>query len=80
MSCPDLAAIARVGTPRGDRMLAEHVQSCRSCWLDWQILTGVRLLAEVHGADDPVTWGQRTGAALLVAASVVLFILAGGAL
>ena len=44
MSCPDLSALARAGTPRADPMVVEHIRSCRSCWLDWQIQQGARYL------------------------------------
>lgn len=44
MNCPDLAALKRVGTPRGDPSVVEHVRTCDSCWLDWQIQQGARAL------------------------------------
>ena len=60
MNCPDLTAIARAGTLRSDPEVENHVKSCPSCWLDWQVMTGVRLLAEAEarerlGPHDPGT-------------------------
>lgn len=51
MSCPDLRTLGRVGTPNADPAILEHIASCRSCWLDWQIQQGARLLK------DPATTG-----------------------
>ena len=44
MTCPDLSDLARVGTPRADPVVVEHLQQCHSCWLDWQIQQGARYL------------------------------------
>lgn len=44
MTCPDLAALRRAGTPRSDPAVVEHLQTCEQCWLDWQIQQGARLL------------------------------------
>ena len=44
MTCPDLSDLARVGTPRADPAVVEHLQQCHSCWLDWQIQQGARYL------------------------------------
>ena len=46
MSCPDLSALARVGTPRADPAVAEHLRTCDSCRLDWQIQQGTRYLLD----------------------------------
>lgn len=46
MSCPDLSALARAGTPRADPAVVEHIRSCDSCWLDWQIQQGARFLLD----------------------------------
>lgn len=51
MSCPDLRTLGRVGTPNADPAILEHIASCRSCWLDWQIQQGARYL------QDPATTG-----------------------
>ena len=54
MTCPDLSALARAGTPRADPAVEEHLRTCRACWLDWQIQQGARYLheAQVNPADD----------------------------
>lgn len=44
MTCPDLAALRRAGTPRSDPAVVEHLHACEECWLDWQIQQGARLL------------------------------------
>lgn len=51
MSCPDLRTLGRVGTDNADPSILEHIASCRSCWLDWQIQQGARYL------EDPATRG-----------------------
>ncbi len=51
MSCPDLRTLGRVGTPDADPAILEHITSCRSCWLDWQIQQAARYL------QDPATAG-----------------------
>lgn len=51
MSCPDLRTLGRVGTDNADPAILEHITSCRSCWLDWQIQQGARYL------EDPATTG-----------------------
>lgn len=54
MNCPDLRTLSRVGTPNADPAVVEHVSSCESCWLDWQIQQGMRYLEDplVKGASD----------------------------
>lgn len=54
MSCPDLSALARAGTPQADPAVKEHLRACRACWLDWQIQQGARYLHEeqINLADD----------------------------
>lgn len=42
MKCPDLSELARVGTPSADPAVVEHLKTCSSCWLDWQIQEGAR--------------------------------------
>lgn len=42
MKCPDLSELARAGTPRADPAVVEHLKTCSSCWLDWQIQEGAR--------------------------------------
>lgn len=42
MKCPDLSELARVSTPRADPAVVEHLKTCSSCWLDWQIQEGAR--------------------------------------
>ena len=44
MSCPDLSALARVGTPHADPVVRAHLRTCDSCWMDWLILWGSRYL------------------------------------
>jgi len=46
MSCPDLSALARVGTPHADPAVREHLRTCDSCRLDWRILWGTRYLLD----------------------------------
>lgn len=50
MSCPDLSALARVGTRRADPSVVEHLRTCDSCWMDWQIQQGARLFH--HSSED----------------------------
>ena len=54
MSCPDLSALARAGTPKADPAVVEHIRNCDSCWVDWQIQQGARFLRDpqVVAADD----------------------------
>ncbi len=42
MKCPDLSELARAGTPRADPAAVQHLKTCSSCWLDWQIQEGAR--------------------------------------
>ncbi|MCY4399378.1 MAG: hypothetical protein OXE96_08585 [Gemmatimonadetes bacterium] len=42
MTCPDPTALDRTGTPDADPALVEHLKTCPSCWLDWQIQHGLR--------------------------------------
>ena len=46
MSCPDLSALARVGTMEADPEVVEHLKKCDSCLLDWQIQLGTRYLSD----------------------------------
>lgn len=46
MSCPDLSALARAGAPHADPAVAEHLRTCDSCRLDWQIQQGTRYLLD----------------------------------
>ncbi len=46
MSCPDLSALARVGTTEADPEVVEHLKKCDSCRLDWQIQLGTRYLSD----------------------------------
>jgi hypothetical protein len=46
MSCPDLSALARVGTTEGEPEVVEHLKKCDSCLLDWQIQLGTRYLSD----------------------------------
>lgn len=46
MSCPDLSALARVGTTEADPEVVEHLKECDSCLLDWQIQLGTRYLSD----------------------------------
>lgn len=52
MRCPDLRTLSRVGTPDADPAVVEHVASCRSCWLDWQIQQGARYLQDPAVSTD----------------------------
>ncbi len=58
MTCPDLADLARVGTPRADPAVVEHLQECHSCWLDWQIQQGARYLRSGM-RNDPQDLNQK---------------------
>lgn len=55
MTCPDLSALARAGTPQADPAVEEHLRTCRACWLNWQIQQGARYLHEgqINPVDDP---------------------------
>ena len=46
VSCPDLSALARAGAPHADPAVAEHLRTCDSCRLDWQIQQGTRYLLD----------------------------------
>jgi len=46
MSCPELSALARVGTTEADPEVADHLKKCDSCLLDWQIQLGTRYLSD----------------------------------
>lgn len=46
MTCPDLSALARAGGPHADPAVAEHLKTCDSCRLDWQIQQGTRYLLD----------------------------------
>ncbi|MDE2876640.1 MAG: hypothetical protein OXU69_06185 [Gemmatimonadota bacterium] len=46
MSCPDLSALARAGGPHADPAVVEHLRTCASCRLDWQIQQGTRYLLD----------------------------------
>lgn len=66
MTCPDLSALARAGTPQADPAVMEHLQACRSCWVDWQIQQGARYL------DDPlVTPTHDTDERVLARATLI---------
>ncbi|MXX56747.1 MAG: DUF3379 domain-containing protein [Gemmatimonadetes bacterium] len=41
-TCPDHAALGRIGAHDADPELVEHLKTCPSCWLDWQIQHGLR--------------------------------------
>jgi len=42
MTCPDPVALDRTDAHDADPELLEHVKTCPSCWLDWQIQHGLR--------------------------------------
>ncbi len=42
MTCPDPTALTRASSPQADPDVLEHLKSCPSCWLDWQIQHGAR--------------------------------------
>ncbi|MCY4398214.1 MAG: hypothetical protein OXE96_02570 [Gemmatimonadetes bacterium] len=63
MTCPDLSDLARVGTPRADPAVVEHLQTCHSCWLDWQIQQGARYL-HTGMRNDPQDLNQRVMAGI----------------
>ena len=46
MSCPDLSTLARAGAPHADPAVVEHLRTCDSCRLDWQIQQGTRYLLD----------------------------------
>lgn len=46
MNCPDLATLSRAGAPHADPAVAEHLRTCDSCRLDWQIQQGTRYLLD----------------------------------
>lgn len=42
MTCPDPTLLSRATSPEADPEVVEHLRSCPSCWLDWQIQHGAR--------------------------------------
>lgn len=46
MSCPDLSTLSRAGAPHADPAVVEHLRTCESCRLDWQIQQGTRYLLD----------------------------------
>ena len=42
MTCPDPMALDRTDRPDADPAVVEHLKTCPSCWLDWQIQHGLR--------------------------------------
>ncbi len=42
MTCPDPTLLSRANSPEPDPEVVEHLKSCPSCWLDWQIQHGAR--------------------------------------
>ena len=42
MTCPDYMVLARTDLRNADPELVEHLKTCPSCWLDWQIQHGLR--------------------------------------
>ena len=66
MKCPDLSALARAGTPRADPAVKEHLRTCRTCWLDWQIQQGARYL------DDPLVTHTGDGDDRVVARATLI--------
>lgn len=60
MSCPDLSALARVGTTEADPEVVDHLKQCDSCLLDWQIQLGTRYLSDPQiDATAPVGLDER---------------------
>ena len=60
MSCPDLSALARVGTTEADPEVVAHLKKCDSCLLDWQIQLGTRYLSDPQiDARESVDLDQR---------------------
>jgi len=41
-TCPDPTALDRTGAHDADPEVIEHLKTCPSCWLDWQIQHGLR--------------------------------------
>lgn len=46
MKCPNLSELAKVGTPEASPEVVEHLKTCNSCLLDWQIQLGARYLSD----------------------------------
>ena len=42
MTCPDPTALDRTDRPDADPAVLEHLKTCPSCWLNWQIQHGLR--------------------------------------
>ena len=60
MSCPNLSALARVGTTEADPEVVDHLKKCDSCLLDWQIQLGTRYLSDPQiDATAPVDLDER---------------------
>lgn len=48
-TCPDRTTLDRLDSSDADPELIEHLKTCPSCWLDWQIQHGLR-----HVLDPPI--------------------------
>ena len=50
MDCPDAAVVAATQSLEGNPAIAEHLNECPSCRLDWQIVHGARQV--LYGQGD----------------------------
>jgi predicted anti-sigma-YlaC factor YlaD len=53
MTCPDPIALARTNSPDADPEVVEHLKSCPSCLLDWQIRQGARYALDPEAEVPP---------------------------
>ncbi len=53
MTCPDPIALTRAKPPVADPEVVEHLKSCPSCWLDWQIHQGARFALDPEAEVAP---------------------------
>lgn len=53
MTCHDPIALTRVRSPNADSGVLEHLKSCPSCWLDWQIRQGARYALDPEAEVPP---------------------------
>ncbi|MDE2761955.1 MAG: hypothetical protein OXQ94_16330 [Gemmatimonadota bacterium] len=53
MTCPDPVALTRANPPAADPEVVDHLKSCPSCWLDWQIQQGARYALDPEAEVPP---------------------------
>lgn len=53
MTCPGPTALTRMRSPDAGPEVLEHLKSCPSCWLDWQIQQGARYALDPEAEVPP---------------------------